>query len=353
MKVAQEIDVDNVTIIINPQNKLEAKIPTSTPSEVVIEEVPNVTPANKVVTLNGTDRKIVKLGKVNGTEWLVFQLETPKPTINKNIRIEFYDDVGTDSELGGAGAGYNFTHTGKIRVTTEDGSPFTPNDTEIYERYEDLNFRLEINGSTESKSDVISTINFHTMTYQARISYRSPQTSSTLTNVNLNGYGGFTAEHDDAIYNYITSGVSFVQNTRTLPTFTVSSRGSDNEIYVDRSKTVTNSEGVVRFEFDTDMSAYATAGYKVYGVIKNNEATIYEAPLDDTNQRIALGSGNTQYSEISHGWLQGIVGKTLNSLTNLTAHVYLMNDAGDKVYPANQPDGYVGSSFIRTMLALD
>lgn len=113
MKVAQEIDVDNVTIIINPQNKLEAKIPTSTPSEVVIEEVPNVTPVNAVVTLGGVQRGITKLGKVSGTEWLVFQLGKPEqPSVTdtewtadliceENPPFSRYDETFTGVRLGG------------------------------------------------------------------------------------------------------------------------------------------------------------------------------------------------------------------------------------------------------------
>lgn len=116
MKVAQEIDVDNVTIIINPQNKLEAKIPT-TSSEVVIEEVPNVTPNNTVVTLNGTEHRIVKLGKVNGTEWLVFQLDSPAQPAPSNI-ITFIEvncgrvEYGKDR--------YVMTDPVSVKVTTSD-----------------------------------------------------------------------------------------------------------------------------------------------------------------------------------------------------------------------------------------
>lgn len=206
MKVAQEIDVDNVTIIINPQNKLEAKIPTNTPSEVVIEEVPNVTPVNAVVTLNGTTRRIVKLGKVNGTEWLVFQLDNPpppKPDIQKNIRLEFYDDVGTSS-----GGGMTFNHTGKIRVTTEDGSSFTPNGSSVYESFTDSDVKLFYDGNTESQIEVKPMINFNTMTYQVDVHYGDVQTSSTLVIAHLKADIGLIAEHEDAIYYYQITEVS-------------------------------------------------------------------------------------------------------------------------------------------------
>lgn len=99
MKVCQEIDVDNVTIIINPQNKLEAKIPTSTPSEVVIEEIN----ANLLFTSDqglvvhrndtNTNHPLTKLGRVKGTDWLVVRAKdvfgdvkpVPEETISETI----------------------------------------------------------------------------------------------------------------------------------------------------------------------------------------------------------------------------------------------------------------------------
>lgn len=79
MKVAQEIDVDNVTIIINPQNKLEAKIPTSTPTSVEIEEIDahlQMTDSQGLVVHKNdtnTDHPLTKLGRVKGTDWLVIR----------------------------------------------------------------------------------------------------------------------------------------------------------------------------------------------------------------------------------------------------------------------------------------
>jgi len=79
MKVCQEIDVDNVTIIVNPQNKLE--------SHVVIEEVAGLT---MPVTLSkdGKSYPVSKVGKLTGTDWLVFQVQEfiPPPT-KETIRI--------------------------------------------------------------------------------------------------------------------------------------------------------------------------------------------------------------------------------------------------------------------------
>lgn len=135
MKVAQEIDVDNVTIIINPQNKLEAKIPTSTPSEVVIEEVPNVTPANAVVTLNGTERRITKLGKVSGTEWLVFQLGTTEPAppgFPSGTTEPTPSDITTDLDVTSCGSTrgendhYRMSTSATVVVTTSNTGGKTP-----------------------------------------------------------------------------------------------------------------------------------------------------------------------------------------------------------------------------------
>lgn len=201
MKVAQEIDVDNVTIIINPQNKLEAKIPT-TSNEVAIEEVPNETSVNAVVTLDGVHRRIVKLGKVNGTDWLVFQLEQPKPFISKEISIEFYDDVVSSV------SGYEFTHEGKIRVTTTDGSPFTPNGDSGYDSYSDSYLKAWFRGNTIQSEETYPLINFNNMTYSVSAFYSEEQTSSTLESLSLYNETTFMVEHDDATYDYHITNIS-------------------------------------------------------------------------------------------------------------------------------------------------
>lgn len=212
-KVVTEHDVDNVTIIINPQtNKLEAKLPDTTPSEVVIEEVPNVTPNNTVVTLDGMERRITKLGKVNGTEWLVFQLEIPKPLIEKNIRVKFYDDVGTSSD-----GGITFNHTGKVRVVTADGSPFTPNGDSGYDSFMDSNLTMDFSGNTENLYSLNPIINFNTMTYSVDVSYRTAQTSSTLDGLSYMENVSFTAEHNEAIYKYYITSFSRDANTPSQP----------------------------------------------------------------------------------------------------------------------------------------
>lgn len=79
MKVAQEIDVDGVTIIINPENKLEAKLPENTSGSVEIEEIN----ANLWFTFDqglvvhrndtNTNHTLQKLGRIKGTDWLVIR----------------------------------------------------------------------------------------------------------------------------------------------------------------------------------------------------------------------------------------------------------------------------------------
>ena len=77
-KVVTEHDVDNVTIIINPQNKLEAKIPESSGS-VEIEEIDAnlqfTSDQELVVHKNdtNTNHQLTKLGRVKGTDWLVIR----------------------------------------------------------------------------------------------------------------------------------------------------------------------------------------------------------------------------------------------------------------------------------------
>ena len=211
-KVVTEHDVDNVTIIINSENKLQAQLPDTTSGEVVIEEVPNVLPThNAIVTLDGTMRKITKLGKVNGTEWLVFQLDAPKPHIQKTINVEFYDDVVTDS-----GDGMTFYHTGKVRVTTDDGSSFTPNGSSAYNAVSDSVLRAVLQGNTQYDESVLPVINFNTMTYSLEVTYSETQTSSTFESVgSLGTY--FSAEHEDVIYDYTFNSVSRGADTPAQP----------------------------------------------------------------------------------------------------------------------------------------
>lgn len=81
-KVVTENDVDNVTIVVNARNQLE--------SQVVIEEVAGLT-MPMTLTKDGKKHPVTKVGKLAGTDWLVFQvggaLETdpnPTPTTDPN-----------------------------------------------------------------------------------------------------------------------------------------------------------------------------------------------------------------------------------------------------------------------------
>lgn len=207
MKVCQEIDVDNVTIIINPQNKLEAKIPTSTPSEVVIEEVTGITNYNDAfgthsnapfgITKGGQHYPITKVGRIAGTNWLVFQADnlftspTSKPTITKNISLVFYDD-----KITGDSAQTLYEHSGKVRVIVEDGSEFIVSDSvRSWQGEIDLNYQGD-NGSISGTPY----INFVDKTYSVSAYYNETQTTSALQSAI--GEGSFTVERDDVIYIY-------------------------------------------------------------------------------------------------------------------------------------------------------
>lgn len=109
MKVCQEIDVDNVTIVINPQNKLEAIIPKSSGS-VEIEEI-NASLAftfdqGLVVYRNdtNTNHPLTKLGRIKGTDWLVVRAKDvfgdvePVPKYDTSWHLSWTasgDDEGT------------------------------------------------------------------------------------------------------------------------------------------------------------------------------------------------------------------------------------------------------------------
>lgn len=225
-KVVTANDVDNVTIVINGENKLQAKLPATTPSEVVIKEVTGITNYNDAfgtpsvapfgITKGGQHYPITKVGRIVGTNWLVFQADnlfspgtTPpasKPTIEKNITIEFYDDVIT-----GDSVQQFYEHAGKVRVIVEDGSEFVV--TTANTAWQGA-IHLDYQGDNGSVSDA-PFINFVDKTYQVQAYYRDIQTTSTLQSAS--GTDSFVVETVNAVYKYTITAVSVVQNTPAEP----------------------------------------------------------------------------------------------------------------------------------------
>lgn len=115
MKVCQEIDVDNVTIVINSQNNLE--------SRVVIEEVTGLT-MPVTLTKGGKKYPVSKVGKLAGTDWLVFQVQEfiPPPT-KETIRIPtsvLVKDITDPSTL----TGREMDHHVRYILTPENSAEF-------------------------------------------------------------------------------------------------------------------------------------------------------------------------------------------------------------------------------------
>lgn len=90
MKVCQEIDVDNVTIVINPQNKLEAKFPELDTGieveEIKLDEMGTL----PIVAINEQQYTIGKIGVIKGTPWMVFQLAgyAHEPTVDPDPIVD-------------------------------------------------------------------------------------------------------------------------------------------------------------------------------------------------------------------------------------------------------------------------
>ncbi|MCI7480129.1 MAG: hypothetical protein MSA88_06815, partial [[Pasteurella] aerogenes] len=80
MQVAQKINIDNESIVINEENEIK--------SVTLIEEIPNVTSSTNVVNIDGIGYPIGKVGKIKGTDWLVFKLKD-YPLINKLVGKSF------------------------------------------------------------------------------------------------------------------------------------------------------------------------------------------------------------------------------------------------------------------------
>ena len=130
-KVVTEHDVDNVTIIINSENKLEAKIPESSGS-VEIEEIDAnlwfTSDQGLVVHKNdtNTNHQLTKLGRVKGTDWLVIRANDvfgdvkPAPSgINTYLEVDC-------SWVENGGDHYKLTNPLSVKVTTSDTGGKTP-----------------------------------------------------------------------------------------------------------------------------------------------------------------------------------------------------------------------------------
>ena len=130
-KVVTEHDVDNVTIIINPQNKLEAKIPEPSGFTEIEEIDANLqfTSDQGLVVHNNdtnTNHQLTKLGRVKGTDWLVIRANDvfgdvkPAPSdINTYLEV----DCGLVED---GGDHYKLISQLSVKVTTSDVCGKTP-----------------------------------------------------------------------------------------------------------------------------------------------------------------------------------------------------------------------------------
>lgn len=168
-KVVTANDVDNVTIVINGENKLQAKLPETTASEVVIEEVPNVATANAVVKVDGVERKITKLGKVNGTDWLVFQLDTSTQTEPLPILTDLSVECG---EIVAAGDHFEVNRPPVVRITPSNMQGRIP---------QGVKFVVAVGNETRSYSYPYSASNEYVWNNIADFSY-DPGESLTFSN---------------------------------------------------------------------------------------------------------------------------------------------------------------------------
>ena len=130
-KVVTEHDVDNVTIIINSENKLEAKIPEPsgfTEIEEIDANLQFTSDQGLVVHKNdtNTNHQLTKLGRVKGTAWLVIRANDvfgdvkPAPSgINTYLEVDC-------SWVENGGDHYKLTNPLSVKVTTSDTGGKTP-----------------------------------------------------------------------------------------------------------------------------------------------------------------------------------------------------------------------------------
>lgn len=150
MKVCQEIDVDGVTIIINPQNKLEAKLPENVPNQNL--EFEEVEPTDYVAEgghdvfkktylpsygINNKEAKVVKLVRVKGTDYFMFKLEGVQgveqppeeppvdvpPTDTSNAKV--YRPEGETPTVTINTTDYTYEMSSSLKLKADDGTYLT------------------------------------------------------------------------------------------------------------------------------------------------------------------------------------------------------------------------------------
>lgn len=208
MKICQEIDVDNVTIIVNPQNKLE--------SQVVIEEVTGLT-MPVTLTRDGKAYPVSKVGKLSGTEWLVFQVQEfippPPPPTKETIRIPtsvLVKDMSDDTHVWAGEHKHRIAYV----LIPEDNEAFkagTVNSNAVLT----FNMLSSVYGYRTTK-DVTLPTNAKGE-FELHIDYDSSDTTSEIDSVTASG--AITVETEDKIYMYeLVSPGTVVKRGETDPT---------------------------------------------------------------------------------------------------------------------------------------
>lgn len=202
MKVAQEIDVDNTTIIVNEQNQLE--------SQVVIEEVAGLT-MPVTLTKDGKEFPVTKVGKLAGTDWLVFQVQeiAPKETIRIPTSV-LVKDMSDDTHV------WSGEHKHRIAyiLTPENNEAFK---TGTVSSNAVLTFNML---SSIFRYQTTKDVTLPTNTkgeFELHIDYASSDTTSEIESVIPSG--AITVETEDKIYIYeLVSPVTVVDYGDVDPT---------------------------------------------------------------------------------------------------------------------------------------
>lgn len=214
-KVVTEKDVDNVTIVVNAQNQLE--------SQVVIEEVADLS-MPVTLTKDGKAYPVSKVGKLTGTDWLVFQVqEYIPPPVKETVRIPTRLLIEYTSAHS-----YNFLfkkkdHNHRIAYTLipEDNSELKTGTTSS-------NVQLQINmdGSSNWSHSNNETAKFTNLPpntkgeFEVDVTYMYSTNRSRIASVNANNNkANITVETEDKIYIYELTSPATVVDLRPAPSF--------------------------------------------------------------------------------------------------------------------------------------
>lgn len=205
-KVVTENDVDNVTIVVNAQNQLE--------SQVVVEEFADLVIPIRLMK-DGAEYTINKVGKLAGTNWLVFQ--SPKEIVRIPTRLVIKYTSAYSYNSASMKNGYN--HRIAYTLIPEDNSEFKTGTTSY-----NVNLSFNMDGSSSlnhsSNSYYVNTVLPPNVKGELEIDSNYMYSTNKSSIGYVTTVGTITVETEDKTYIYELTSPATVVDLRPAPSFT-------------------------------------------------------------------------------------------------------------------------------------